>query len=295
MTVAAPERPAFRDPVLHVAAVAAAALVQAVLFDSSPFARACAAAFVAAVPLLIAMRRRPTPLVLATGLLLIASAADRVFIPFASSSGTLMETVGAVPIWALAVQCIFFGRLLDPREGDAAAAPTVFFASCVFYGMGGVLLLEAMLAAGAAGHVGAGSVVLHAFAAETGVHVVILVLWAGLSVRAAGLYARLSRPGASRSASSTVERDLIEALSRLLPMLGFLGTVIGLAGAVAAMGAGLETGGFGRSSLDGLFRSLAVKFETSLLGIAAAVVMGWATALIDARASHGRDDPAGPR
>ncbi len=75
-------------------------------------------------------------------------------------------------------------------------------------------------------------------------------------------------------------RRLVRTLITFLPLLGFLGTVVGLATAIAALqdvGPG-ETGAAGiAASLSGL----AVKFETTLLGLGGALVASVLLALLE--------------
>ncbi len=69
-------------------------------------------------------------------------------------------------------------------------------------------------------------------------------------------------------------RGYVRGLLPLLPLLGFLGTVIGLARAVADLPAGLSSGN-GAADFAGTLSGLAIKFETTLLGLLASMVATW--------------------
>jgi hypothetical protein len=251
-------------------------------------ARIATAGLAAAFVLAVLLPRNATACAVAATVLSAAIAIEHVIAPFLSGSENLMRVVGERLVWPNVLQGIVSGWLLASLESRRTAAgvprsPWAFLASCIAYGTGLVLLMEAGLAAlGPATPGSTSAVVLHAFAADTSIHLLLLVLWFGLTLRAAELYLGLSRGTVVAAAAITVaERRQIEALIRLLPMLGFLGTVIGLAGAIGAMSTTMGDGSFGRDSLDALFRSLAVKFETSLLGLAAAIVTGILMSAVD--------------
>lgn len=85
---------------------------------------------------------------------------------------------------------------------------------------------------------------------------------------------------AALDAFGQAERTFLRGLIALLPVLGFLGTVIGLALAVAdlqgALGPGADPAG-----LAGVFAGLAVKFETTLLGLLFSLVAGLLLAFLE--------------
>ena len=262
--------------------------------------RAAAAGTAAAFILSVLLPQRRALCAVAGALLAATAAFDHVIGPFLSGTENLMRVVGARIVWPSILMCVVAGALLQSLEGRQEAmgrqrSPWLFLASCIGYGTGLVLLMEAGLAA--LGPVAGGStaaVVLHAFASDTAIHLVLLVLWFGLSLRAADLYVALARGVETATAEPTLaKRRQIEALARLLPMLGFLGTVIGLAGAIGAMSATMGDGSFGRASLDALFRNLALKFETSLLGLAAAIVTGLLLSAVDGLQDRGSDAKTG--
>lgn len=72
-------------------------------------------------------------------------------------------------------------------------------------------------------------------------------------------------------------RRFVRGLLPFLPLLGFFGTVVGLATAMAA----LPGEGGGRIDLSGSLAGLALKFETTLLGILASMVAGLLLALLE--------------
>lgn len=74
-----------------------------------------------------------------------------------------------------------------------------------------------------------------------------------------------------RLALETAARRQWRALLPLLPMLGFLGTVIGLATAIAGLPGTMSAAG--TADLSGALAGLAVKFETTLLGLAASMLL----------------------
>jgi hypothetical protein len=147
--------------------------------------------------------------------------------------------------------------------------------------------LESTLAAFPLGNPkGLAGVAFHAFEASTPIHTLILVLWFGLVANAIILYATITPVALAIKRRQRLMREtqFLSSLSRLLPMLGFLGTVLGLAAAIATLA--VHSGDEGRltsASLISLFSSLAVKFETSFLGLAASITMTFLFAMIEAR------------
>jgi hypothetical protein len=260
-----------------------------VLSDPGALSRVAAAGLAATFVLAALLPKSRTMLAAAAAFLSAAMLVEHVVAPFLAGSENLMRIVADRIVWPSVLQGVVVGELLRSIERDREAkalprSPWTFLFSCIASGTGLLLLLESALAA--AGPVAAGSalgVVLHAFAADTAIHLVLLVLWFGLSLRAGELYARFAQDPAGASREGLfAQRRQIESLSRLLPMLGFLGTVIGLAGAIGAMSATMAgDAAFGRASLDALFRNLALKFETSLLGLAAAIFTGLVMSAID--------------
>lgn len=73
-------------------------------------------------------------------------------------------------------------------------------------------------------------------------------------------------------------RRFVRGLLPFLPLLGFFGTVVGLATAMAALP---TEGGGGRIDLSGSLSGLALKFETTLLGILASMVAALLLALLE--------------
>lgn len=94
----------------------------------------------------------------------------------------------------------------------------------------------------------------------------------------AGLRPPPSGPEAFRRPARRFLRDLVP----LMPLLGFLGTVVGLAVAMAELPLGLGTGA-GRPDVTASLAGLAVKFETTLLGIMASMIAAGLIALIERR------------
>lgn len=84
--------------------------------------------------------------------------------------------------------------------------------------------------------------------------------------------------GAAFAAFHGASRRFVRGLLPFLPLLGFFGTVVGLATAMAALPG---EGGAGRIDLSGSLAGLALKFETTLLGILASMVAGLLLALVE--------------
>ncbi|RVU11982.1 MotA/TolQ/ExbB proton channel family protein [Methylobacterium oryzihabitans] len=74
-------------------------------------------------------------------------------------------------------------------------------------------------------------------------------------------------------------RRFVYGLVALLPLLGFLGTVVGLAAAMAALP--LDGAAEGRVDLTGSLAGLALKFQTTLLGLVASLVASLLLAWLD--------------
>lgn len=98
-----------------------------------------------------------------------------------------------------------------------------------------------------------------------------------------------ARPGAAAAPARALDlfhlasRRLIRSLISFLPLLGFLGTVIGLTAAIGGLPD--EIGPQARGSLDiaGSLFGLAVKFETTLLGLAGGLAASLLLSLLEKR------------
>ncbi|WP_407048049.1 hypothetical protein [Methyloraptor flagellatus] len=93
----------------------------------------------------------------------------------------------------------------------------------------------------------------------------------------------LGRDGADDWAAHQQFREASRLFIRrsltLLPLLGFLGTVVGLSAAVADLPFG--TGGVQSGDLGASLRGLAVKFETTFLGLVGSAVLGAVLSLLE--------------
>lgn len=87
----------------------------------------------------------------------------------------------------------------------------------------------------------------------------------------------------SLEAFHAASRHLIRALLAFIPLLGFLGTVIGLTAAVGGLPGELQAPGNGNLDIGASLLGLAVKFETTLLGLAGALVASLLLALLEKR------------
>jgi hypothetical protein len=67
-------------------------------------------------------------------------------------------------------------------------------------------------------------------------------------------------------------RQFVRTLLPILPLLGFLGTVIGLATAISELPRGLTESADHAFDISGSLAGLAVKFETTLLGLLASMI-----------------------
>lgn len=101
--------------------------------------------------------------------------------------------------------------------------------------------------------------------------------------------ARLQRAAGTPGAASALiahrglaaeSRRLVRAMISFLPLLGFLGTVVGLATAIAAL-RDVGPGQAGAAGIAASLSGLAVKFETTLLGLGAALVASALLALLE--------------
>lgn len=78
-------------------------------------------------------------------------------------------------------------------------------------------------------------------------------------------------------------RQFMRALLPMLPLLGFLGTVIGLATAISELPRGLTDGSGHGFDVSASLAGLAVKFETTLLGLMASMVASLALNFLEKR------------
>jgi biopolymer transport protein ExbB/TolQ len=84
-------------------------------------------------------------------------------------------------------------------------------------------------------------------------------------------------PRAGRSADAYLHfrnatRRFARNLLPVLPLLGFLGTVVGLAISMSELQKGIDAGGAGAANISGALMGLAIKFETTILGLLANIV-----------------------
>jgi hypothetical protein len=84
--------------------------------------------------------------------------------------------------------------------------------------------------------------------------------------------------GASIAGFFAASRRFIRALLSFLPLLGFLGTVVGLATAIGTLPTG---GGEGAFDVAGSLAGLAIKFETTLLGLTGSIIAAMALASLE--------------
>jgi hypothetical protein len=78
-------------------------------------------------------------------------------------------------------------------------------------------------------------------------------------------------------------RHFVRALLTLLPLLGFLGTVIGLAIAISELPHGITEGGGQALDISASLAGLAVKFETTLLGLVASMICSLSLGFLEKR------------
>jgi hypothetical protein len=81
----------------------------------------------------------------------------------------------------------------------------------------------------------------------------------------------------------SASRQFVRALLPLLPLLGFLGTVIGLTTAIAELPRGLASGGDQAFDISPSLTGLAVKFETTLLGLMASMISSFSLTFLEKR------------
>jgi hypothetical protein len=89
-------------------------------------------------------------------------------------------------------------------------------------------------------------------------------------------------PAASQDGFHRAARQFARGLVPFLPLLGFLGTVVGLAAAMAELPQGLGAGG-GGADIAASLAGLAIKFETTLLGLIGSIVASLLIAVMERR------------
>jgi biopolymer transport protein ExbB/TolQ len=110
------------------------------------------------------------------------------------------------------------------------------------------------------------------------------LLNAAIETRAAGEGSGPARLAAiSFDGFQLASRQFVRALLPLLPLLGFLGTVIGLATAISELPRGLTDGTGHGFDVSASLAGLAVKFETTLLGLMASMVASLALNFLEKR------------
>jgi hypothetical protein len=92
-----------------------------------------------------------------------------------------------------------------------------------------------------------------------------------------------AHPIRSLDAFHAASRHLVRALLAFIPLLGFLGTVIGLTAAVGGLPSELNAPGRGDLDIGASLLGLAVKFETTLLGLTGALVASLLLAFLEKR------------
>ena len=231
-------------------------------------------------------------LILMATFAVLASLSGKVLGPHFLSGQSLLNATADIVLWPYVLSTLFLGVFahhndIAAQSGKAAPRTLSFILSTLFYGLALVLALQAGFNAWGleTGH-SLWTITRHAFAAETPIHTLVLSLWFGLVVRSL-IRLQSDRVVSGWSAhADTAQADYlhIEAISRLLPMLGFLGTVIGLAAAVASISGQLaQESAMGSAALATLFKNLAVKLETSLLGLMGTITMSVLLSMIETR------------
>ncbi len=87
--------------------------------------------------------------------------------------------------------------------------------------------------------------------------------------------------------------SLVHSFLWAIPVLGFIGTVIGLRAAIGALGITLEAGGdlvSIRQGLQAVTAGLATKFETTLVALICAVILQVLLAFLQSRESEFLDE-----
>lgn len=94
---------------------------------------------------------------------------------------------------------------------------------------------------------------------------------------------RTDAPPHSLETFHAASRRLVRALLSLLPLMGFLGTVIGLTAAIGGLPAGMDAAAGGRFDIGASLLGLALKFETTLLGLLGAVIASLLLSFLERR------------
>jgi hypothetical protein len=97
----------------------------------------------------------------------------------------------------------------------------------------------------------------------------------------AGRGAGAAAPSSALAGFHAASRRFIRGLIPFLPLLGFLGTVIGLSIALAELPHGLSSGQREGFDIGGSLAGLAVKFETTLLGLLGSMVASLALGVLE--------------
>lgn len=79
----------------------------------------------------------------------------------------------------------------------------------------------------------------------------------------------------------TASRRFMRALLPLLPLLGFLGTIVGLSTTLTELPHALAGAGGGALDFSGALAGLAIKFQTTLLGLLASMIAGLILAVLE--------------
>ncbi len=90
-----------------------------------------------------------------------------------------------------------------------------------------------------------------------------------------------AEPGRSLDGFHRASRKMVRALLSFLPLLGFLGTVIGLTAAIGGLPSDLGPEAQGGIDIGASLVGLAVKFETTLLGLAGGLIASLLLALLE--------------
>jgi hypothetical protein len=90
-----------------------------------------------------------------------------------------------------------------------------------------------------------------------------------------------AEPGRSLDGFHRASRKMVRVLLSFLPLLGFLGTVIGLTAAIGGLPGDLGPDAQGGLDIGASLVGLAVKFETTLLGLAGGLIASLMLALLE--------------
>lgn len=175
----------------------------------------------------------------------------------AATSGAL-ERLG---FWPLAIAGLAAGLALLAREmrpGDAIAPIFPLGAAAFVAGLSAVAAM------------GGPAAVFVATPVHIALGLLAVVVLAGLALA----MARRSLPPA--------KARFLRAMIGLLPLLGFTGTILGIMRALQSLPDLFDDGGVPEAALSALLAGLATAFETTLIGLVAAVVAGFLLTLIEA-------------